>query len=107
MADVTVTDNPAEGRFEAHLDDGTLAGIAEYRLAEGIIDFIHTEVLVEGRGIGSTLARAALDEVRARGDRQVVPHCKFIRGWIAKHPDYQDLLSDEGRVLVDKVLRSA
>lgn len=101
MADVTVTDNPADNRFEAHIDE-QLAGIAEYRLADGVIDFIHTEVLVEGKGIGSTLARAALDEVRAKGERQVVPHCKFIRGWMLKHPEYLDLVHDSGRHLLEQ-----
>ncbi len=101
MTDVTVTDNPAENRFEAHID-GQLAGIAEYRLADGIIDFIHTEVLVEGKGIGSTLARAALDEVRAKGERQVVPHCRFIRGWMLKHPEYLDLVHESGKHLLEK-----
>lgn len=100
MPEVTVTDNPAENRFEAHLG-GQLAGIAEYRLADGIIDFIHTEVLVEGKGIGSTLARSALDEVRAKGERLVVPHCKFIRGWMLKHPEYLDLVHEKGRHLLD------
>lgn len=102
MADVTITDNPAEGRFEAHLD-GDLVGIAEYVLDDGIIDFTHTEVRLEGHGIGSALVRGALDQVRAAGERQVVPHCPFFRGYIAKHPEYQALLAPAGKALVDAV----
>lgn len=101
MADVIVKDNPEASRYEARVD-GELAGIAEYVLKDGIIDFIHTEVLVEGLGIGSMLARTALDEVRARGERKVVPHCPFIRGWMLKHPEYLDLVDESGRHLLDK-----
>ena len=93
MSDVEVRDNPAENRYEAWVD-GELAGIAVYGLSEHAIVFLHTEVddRFEGHGIGSALARAALDDVRAKGDRDVVALCPFIKGWIEKHPEYQDLL---------------
>ena len=45
----------------------------------------------EGQGLGSRLARAALDDARGRGLR-VRPLCPFIRGWIKRHEDYQDLV---------------
>jgi predicted GNAT family acetyltransferase len=93
MADVQVTDNPGESRFEARVD-GELAGFAEYQTADDLITFTHTEVFdaYEGQGVGSALARGALDDVRADGTRKVLPRCPFIRGWIDKHPDYQDLV---------------
>jgi predicted GNAT family acetyltransferase len=93
MSDVEVRDNPDENRYEAWVD-GTMAGVAVYGLSEHAIVFLHTEVddAYEGQGIGSALARAALDDVRAKGDRDVVPLCPFIKAWIDKHPDYRDLL---------------
>ncbi|MFT8395262.1 GNAT family N-acetyltransferase [Propionibacterium sp.] len=94
MSEVIVTKNPAKLRYEAHID-GALAGFAEYSLAEpGIIDFHHTEVDPEfgGQGVGGEIARFALDDVRAGGGREVVPSCPFIKGWIGKHREYQDLL---------------
>jgi predicted GNAT family acetyltransferase len=93
MSDVEVRDNPAENRYEAWVD-GELAGIAVYNRSEDTIVFLHTEVddKFEGRGIGSALARGALDDVRAEGQREVVPLCPFIKSWIEKHPDYQDLV---------------
>ena len=93
MADVQVTDNPEESRFEARVD-GELAGFAAYDTADDLIMFTHTEVFdaFEGKGVGSSLARGALDAVRADGTRQVLPRCPFIRGWIEKHPDYRDLV---------------
>lgn len=93
MTDIEVTDNPAERRYEARLN-GTLAGFAEYQLTHELIVFTHTEVdpSFEGKGVGSALARFALDEVRAKGERKVLPNCPFIKAWIGKHPDYIPLV---------------
>jgi predicted GNAT family acetyltransferase len=93
MADVEVTHNEAEHRYEARVD-GELAGSAYYDAADDLIVFTHTEVddAFEGKGVGSALARGALDDVRADGRRKVVPRCPFIKGWIDRHPAYQVLL---------------
>jgi predicted GNAT family acetyltransferase len=87
-----VQDNPAKNRFEIIVDEYT--ALAAYRLKPGVITFTHTEVPKElgGRGIGSQLAKGALDQVRARG-LKVVPLCPFIKAYIEKHPAYQDLLA--------------
>lgn len=93
MSDVTVTHNPDRSRFEAHLD-GQLAGFADYQRTEELYAFTHTEVdtAFEGRGIGGSLARAALDHVREDGSRSVLATCPFIKAWIDRHPDYAHLL---------------
>ena len=95
--DVTVADNPDEGRFEV-VADGGLAGAAYYRAEEDAIAFTHTEVedAYEGPGIGSKLAAGALDEVRSWG-KGVRPYCPFIRGYIQRHPEYLDLVSEDQR----------
>jgi uncharacterized protein len=97
MSDVEVTDNPEESRYEARVD-GELAGVAEYHLTKASIVFTHTEVrdAFEGHGVGSALARAALDDVRAKGERDVVPVCPFINGWIEDHQEYGDLVRRHG-----------
>lgn len=93
MTDVVTSHNPQASRYEAHLD-GELAGFAEYQLTDALVIFTHTEVdeKFEGKGVGSALARAALDDVRAQGSRKVLPLCPFIKGWIGKHRDYVDLV---------------
>ena len=93
MSDVEVSNNEAEKRYEARLD-GELAGSAYYDVADDLIVFTHTEVddAYEGHGVGSTLVRAALDDVRADGRRKVVARCPFVSRWIERHPDYKDLL---------------
>lgn len=90
-----IKDNPDAGRFEAWLG-GELGGFAEYRMRPGEIVFVHTEVdnRFEGMGVGSALARGALDAVRPTL-LGVVPQCPFIKGYIDKHPEYQDLVRTE------------
>ena len=60
--------------------------------------FTHTEVVpqFEGQGLGSRLAKFALDDVRRRG-LQVVPVCTFVAGYIRRHPEYHDLVSEANR----------
>jgi predicted GNAT family acetyltransferase len=89
---IEVRDVPDEGHFVITVD-GTQAGVAEYKLRDDLMVFTHTEIDsdFEGRGLASTLVRAALDVARARG-LQVQPLCPYVRSWIRKHPDYQDLV---------------
>lgn len=78
----------ADGRFEAWIGDRR-AGFLEFRDENRLIVVTHTEVSpeFEGKGVGGTLVRAALDEWRAEG-RKIVPVCPFVKAWIEKHPDY-------------------
>ena len=96
MSEIVVTNNPEQNRYEAHLD-GELAGFAAYQLTTGVITFTHTEVdpAFGGKGVGSALARGALDDVDANSGRQVRPLCPFIKGWIDKHPQYAALAVTE------------
>jgi predicted GNAT family acetyltransferase len=92
MTEIAVADNPELSRVEAHIE-GALAGFAAYRERAGRRIFTHTEVdpAYGGKGVGSAIARAALDQARADGVG-VVPLCPFIADWITKHPDYADLV---------------
>jgi predicted GNAT family acetyltransferase len=94
--DIEVVDVPEAHRYEARVG-GEVAGYAEYRHSPEDITFTHTVVDpdAEGSGVGSALARFALDDAR-RQQRTVVPQCSFIRGWIDRHPDYADLVRSPG-----------
>ncbi|MFI7598307.1 GNAT family N-acetyltransferase [Actinoplanes sp. NPDC049681] len=96
--EIAVTDVPERERFEARDEEGTLAGVITYQLTGGIIAYTHTNVdpAFEGHGVGSALARAAMDDARARG-RTVVPICPFLGGWLDKHPEYESLLARSTR----------
>jgi hypothetical protein len=71
----TVSDNSAHQRYELAVD-GHIAA-TYYKIADGVITFIHTEVPPElgGKGIGSKLIKGALDQVRAKG-LKVVAQCR-------------------------------
>jgi hypothetical protein len=90
---LTVDDVPGEDRYEIREGDRVL-GIAAYRRHGDVTEFVHTEVDPgAGRsGVGSTLVRAALDDVRSRGG-SVLPRCPFVGGWIDRHPEYADLVA--------------
>ena len=92
----TVTDNREKSRFEIRVD-GRLAGFAEYRLRQYRVTFTHTEVDDdhEGEGLGSTLARAALDAAAEAG-LAVHPACPFMAEYIRRHPDDYLSLVPEG-----------
>jgi predicted GNAT family acetyltransferase len=92
-----VRDNPEQHRFEIDLGGGIYA-FADYKLTAGKIAFTHTEVPKrhEGKGIGTTLIRFALDAARERG-LKVVPICPFFADYMQKHDEVQDLLDPAWR----------
>jgi uncharacterized protein len=92
-ASLMVTDNPAERRYEAHVD-GALAGVAHYAERPGGLVLVHTEVAdeFEGQGVGSRLVAGALDDIRARG-LTVTLRCPFASAYVERHPEYADLVA--------------
>ncbi len=89
--DLEIQNNEAGQQFEANVD-GDLAFV-EYRRSGNKLVLVHTEVpeALEGRGIGSQLAHAALEYARAQ-HLGVVPLCPFVASYIRRHPEYQDLV---------------
>lgn len=102
---IVVRDAPGRSRYEAE-GDGALAGIAVYSLEGDRLTLEHTEVMpeAEGRGVGGALARAALDDARARG-LGVVPRCPFMAAYIRRHPEYRDLVPDDSLGLLEPPAR--
>ncbi len=87
-----VTDNVDRSRFEMPVE-GHVAFVT-YRRSPESIALLHAEVPreLEGRGIGSRLARGTLDAIRQEG-LKVVPRCSFIRAFIERNPSYRDMLA--------------
>ncbi|GGD10136.1 GNAT family N-acetyltransferase [Nocardioides daphniae] len=94
---VTVNDAPEANRYEVHVA-GELAGFADYRRLDGVIDFLHTEVFeaYAGRGLAKTLAEASLNHVRQEG-LGALPHCPLYQRFIQKNPEYVDLVPEASR----------
>ena len=91
--ELTVTRDPDRRRYEAPAGGATVAGFIDYQETSELVVLTHTEVdaSFEGRGVGSALARAALDDVRERGLKALVL-CPFILGWLRNHREYRDVL---------------
>ena len=90
--DTEFIDAPDHHRYELRAGD-QLVGFIDYRLRRDVIHLVHTEVLpaFNGQGHAATLARAALDDARARGLR-VHPDCPYVAAYVGKHPEYADLV---------------
>ncbi|MBI3199033.1 MAG: N-acetyltransferase [Rhodospirillales bacterium] len=84
-----VRHNPALNRYELDTEHGV--AIAVYRQQGDRLVFTHTEVppASEGKGIGSRLVRAALDDAHRRGFK-IVPACSFVAAFVHRHPEYDD-----------------
>jgi len=87
-----IRDNTALSRFE--LDAGGVTAVVNYKLADGVITLLHTETPPQARGHGaaSQLIQGVLEAARARG-LKVVPRCSFVRAYLAKHPEFHDLVA--------------
>jgi uncharacterized protein len=90
---VTVTRNDEEQRYDVTVE-GERAGLIAFRVSDGVVTMLHTEVddAVEGHGVGSELVKGALDDVRERGEK-VNPVCPFVAAYIRRHPEYGDLVA--------------
>jgi predicted GNAT family acetyltransferase len=92
--EIQITDNPAQSRYEARAGDRVL-GIVDYTVRpDGGLVLDHTEVFPgsEGKGVGTSLARGVLADVRARGIKPIID-CPFIAAYVRRHPDeYADLV---------------
>jgi predicted GNAT family acetyltransferase len=79
-------------RFEVRIGVGPPAFLS-YTIAGDLVILEHTEVPDElrGQGLGAHLARIALTEARQRHWR-IVPRCEYVAGFIARHPEFDDLV---------------
>jgi predicted GNAT family acetyltransferase len=83
--------NTEKNQFKVEGTDGMAT--LTYRETADRITLLHTEVAPElaGKGLGGVLARGALDYARST-NRKVLVTCKFVKTYIARHPEYEDLL---------------
>lgn len=98
MSGVQIVHVPEQDRWEAVEGEGSdtrTVGFLAYELHDGLIDLQHTVVdsRKRGHGVGGQLVEAGLQHARAEG-LKVRPTCPFIPGYIAEHPEHQDLVAD-------------
>jgi predicted GNAT family acetyltransferase len=100
---VKVRHVPERSRVEARADDDRVMGFSQYVVRDGAYVFFHTEVdsAFEGQGIGGRIAAGVMEFVRDSG-KKILPQCPFIRGYMRKHPDTQDLLAKGATLTPDR-----
>lgn len=81
------------GRFSMLVDGETC--VLEFRRSGDVVSMNSVRVpdAVGGRGLAGKLTRHALDWARSEG-LKVKPICPYVKSWIDRHPDYQDLVVD-------------
>jgi len=87
-----IVNNTAMHRYELPIADGA-AAVAYYAEKDGRIELRHTEVPSEygGQGIGTRLAHAVFETLRAEG-RRVIATCPFMAAYAARNPLYAAML---------------
>jgi hypothetical protein len=87
-----VRDNKVQSRFELDIE-GQVA-FAIYRETPQAVIITHTETprALRGRGVASELVKGALELIRADGHK-VIGACGFVVDYLAKHPEYRDLMA--------------
>lgn len=90
--DQKIVVNEANNQFELDTPQG-LALIA-YEMDGNIMSILHTEVPeeLEGQGVGSELAKFALEYAR-KEQLKVKNYCRFVQVFLRRHPEYQDVLA--------------
>ncbi len=85
---------PASQRFV--IDRDGLTALIQYRPLDDSrsIDFYrtYTPPALRGNGLASRLTEHALRFAREHGHK-VVPSCPFVATFIARHPEYRDLVA--------------
>jgi hypothetical protein len=92
---IEVRNNQDSRSYDAVLD-GRVVGMIVYERAASRLMIRHTIIdpAFRGRGIGATLVRLALDDVRASG-LTLTNYCSFVGGFIDSNPEYRELVDAE------------
>ena len=87
-------DNFALQQYEFRISD-LIPRIEYIKTKNGEIYLTHTEVpsALEGKGVGSSLVRLALEDIE-RQQLRLVPLCPFVAGYVQKHPEWKRLVME-------------
>ena len=92
MENYKLIDNVALHQYEFRIGD-LIPRIEYIKTKNGEIYLTHTEVpsALEGKGVGSSLVRLALEDIE-RQQLRLVPLCPFVAGYV--HPEWKRLVME-------------
>ena len=90
---MTVIHNTTNHQFEIHFSDAK--ALLQYRIRDGIMYFMHTEVPdgKEGQGVASRLAEFSLNYAK-KNNHTIVVYCPFVKAYLKKHHEYVALIEE-------------
>ena len=94
MENYKLIDNVALHQYEFRIGD-LIPRIEYIKTKNGEVYLTHTEVpsALEGKGVGSSLVRLALEDIE-RQQLRLVPLCPFVAGYVQKHPEWKRLVME-------------
>ena len=94
MENYKLIDNVALHQYEFRIGD-LIPRIEYIKTKNGEIYLTPTEVpsALEGKGVGSSLVRLALEDIE-RQQLRLVPLCPFVAGYVQKHPEWKRLVME-------------
>ena len=94
MENYKLIDNVALHQYEFRIGD-LIPRIEYIKTKNGEIYLTHTEVpsALEGKGVGSSLVRLALEDIE-RQQLRLVPLCPFVAGYVQKHSEWKRLVME-------------
>jgi uncharacterized protein len=88
-----VTYNAAEQRYEMPIDHLVVYANVRKEKNTLYIDYVFAPQELRGKGAAGEFMRRLMEVVRAEG-LKAVPVCGYAAGWLGRHSEYQDLISD-------------
>jgi predicted GNAT family acetyltransferase len=91
MQPFTIINNQQRQQFQTTVDGET--AFLEYRVHEGMVVLMHTEVpeKLGGKGIGTALAAYGFEYAKTQG-LPVKIYCPFVLTYAKRHPELKDQL---------------
>ncbi|MGY4538335.1 putative GNAT family acetyltransferase [Mucilaginibacter sp. UYNi724] len=94
---IELVNNEAIHNFEFVVD--SQRSFIDYRLKDGKIYLVHTEVPaeLEGRGIAGAMVEKVFKYIEEKG-LKLVPMCAYVQYFLKRHPEWERILALHGNV---------
>lgn len=91
MQQYNIINNSGENKFE--INEGDEKAFLEYKINDGVISLLHTEVpdALGGKGAGSALAEFAFEYAKEE-KLGVKVYCSFAAAYAKRHPQWNDII---------------